>query len=244
MRPYRLIGRTTRNNIAEHFLQAVISWQKAWCIDVHQSEIDFSVDNSDGSLKHGIGSKYNDEYSLFCIEDQIDWAGLIFGHKAVEFPEDAITKAVVADAKNGLFAQILKDFNLESKLEAGKISLNSSLRNGDVIVSVRLGNQNLLFWLSKIITEKFISFNSKVKNLELTKRSEACMSAKTSVAVTLNLGSFPIESIKSLSVGDILSTDTKLNTPLSLMINEKKSLPVNLGRVENQKAVAFLSNIK
>lgn len=246
MRPYRLIGKTTRNQIAERFLQVVMTWQKEWCVDIKQSSIDFSSEYSESIALTGFGSKADKSFSLFCIEDHINWPKLVFGSHSDLCPDDFILRGSINDAKNALVYSLVKNLNssIEPNLQAGELLFESDPGNGNLFLCVHIDDQKLNFWLSSNVVEKFIPVKSKRSELELSRRVDLCMSALASVVVKLNLGRFPIESIQSLTPGDVLSTDVKLDTPLSLEINKTKALPVNLGRVENHKAVIFLPIIK
>lgn len=246
MQAYRLIGKTTRNQVAEPVLKAIMNWQEAWCIDIKQPDIDVEPHLYSPKDSKGFGSQKDGQHTIFCCDQDTNWIKILFGHKSTSCPDDNITGATVKDAKQSFIKHLFESLkiNAEPEIEYGAFPFPSLGKDGHLFVRIQINDQVLMVWLSPKVVEQFIPIPLKQKSSSLTKRSEACQAASASVKAKLKLGSFPITLLQSLAVGDVLSTDVKLSTPLQLEINDETSLAVHLGKRDDHKALLFLPNTK
>ncbi len=244
MRPYRLIRKTTRHQLSERILDTFISWQKRWSIDIKQPIIDFPSDKEDLEKSIGFGVRRDNFYQAFFFDVKTDWAKIIFGHKSISCPDDAIAHAVINDAKQSLADELLRQFNIYETVGIVResASITPVAGDGHVIVKISIDDQNLYLWLSPHIVSAFIPAPSKHNSRALVPRADACVNAVATYKAKLDLGSFPITLLQNLSIGDVLSTDIKLDTPMYLEINGNMTLRAHLGQQDGKKALLFLSN--
>lgn len=244
MRPYRLIGKTTRNYLTEKTLAALIKWQERWCIDIKQSSIDFSTEYELSEKPSGFGAKKEKDYIAFCLDSKTDWKKIVFGHKSNSCPDDVITAAVINDAKKSLIANLLMHLNIHETVEIEHVVplIHSAAGDGHVYAKILLDEQVFYIWLSPEIVSSYIPAPLKHNGRTLTQRVDTCTSAIATYKTKLDLGSFPITLLQNLAVGDVLSTDIKLETPMYLEINQNTVLRAHLGQQEGHKALLFISN--
>lgn len=246
MQAYRLIGKTTRNQVAEPILKAIMKWQEAWCIDIKQPDIDVEPHLYSPKDSKGFGAKKDNQQIIFCCDKDTNWTKILFGHKSTSCPDDNIAAATIKDAKSSFINSLFDSLKIDAELdiEYGAFPFPSLGKDGHLFVRIQINDQLLMLWLSPKIVEQFIPVPLKQKSSLLIKRTEACQAAPTSVKAKLKLGSFPLTLLQSLAVGDVLSTDVKLSTPLQLEINDGTFLPVHLGQRDDHKALLFLPNTK
>lgn len=244
MRPFRLIGKTTQNYLAEKILATIMKWQEQWCIDIKQPDIDFSITYESSEKSGGIGAKIDNDYLAFCFDAKADWKKIILGYKSNSCPEDVIAMAVMNDAKKSLIANLLMHFNIYEAVEIEQElpSIGSAAGDGNVRARISLDGQVFYLWLSSRIVSAYIPAPAKYNGRGLTSRADACTGAVALYKAKLNLGSFPIAQLQNLAVGDVLSTDIKLETPMYLEINQDTILRAHLGQQEGHKALVFISN--
>lgn len=244
MRPYRLIGKATQNYLAEKILATLMKWQEQWCVDIKQPSIDFSTISELLEKPTGIGAKKDGDYLVFCFDTKVDWKKIILGYKSNSCPDDVIAAAVVSDAKKSLIAHLLIHFNIYETvaIEQETPAIVSVDGDGHVRAKISLDGQTFYLWLSGGIVSAYIPAPAKSNGRELTPRVDACTSAVALYKTKLNLGSFPIALLQNLAVGDVLSTDIKLETPMYLEINQNTVLRAHLGQQEGHKALVFISN--
>jgi hypothetical protein len=244
MRPYRLIGKITKNHLTEKILATLMKWQEQWCVDIKQPGIDFSIASDWSEQLTGFGAKKNGDYLVFCLDSKADWKKIILGYKVNSCPDDVIAAAVISDAKKSLIANLLLHFNIYETvaIEQEFPSIASEVGDGHVRVQISLDGQVFYLWLSPGVVSAYIPAPSKYNGRALTSRADACTSAVALYKTKLNLGSFPIALLQNLAVGDILSTDIKLETPMYLEINQDVILRAHLGQQEGHKALVFISN--
>lgn len=244
MRPYRLIGKTTQNYLAEKILAALMKWQEQWCVDIKQPCIEFSTTYELLEKSAGIVAKKDGDYLVFCFDAKADWKKIILGYKANSCPDDVIAAAVINDAKKSLIANLLMHFNIYEtvSIEQEAPSIGSAAGDGHVRAKISLDGQAFYLWLSARIVSAYILAPAKYNGQGLTSRADACTSAVALYKTKLNLGSFPIALLQNLAVGDVLSTDIKLETPMYLEINQDTVLRAHLGQQEGHKALMFIAN--
>lgn len=244
MRPYRLIGKTTQNYLAEKILATLMKWQEQWCVDIKQPCIEFSTTYELLEKPAGIGAKKDGDYLAFCFDAKADWKKIILGYKSNSCPEDVIAAAVISDAKKSLIINLLIHFNIYETvaIEQETASIHSVAGDGHVRVKILLDGQFFYFWLSAGIVSAYIPAPAKYNGRVLTPRADACTDVVALYKTKLNLGSFPVALLKNLAVGDVLSTDIKLETSMYLEINQNTVLHAHLGQQEGHKALLFISN--
>lgn len=244
MRPYHLIGKTTRNHLSERILSALIKWQERWAIDIKQPVIDFPPLSELWEKPNGFGVKKGLADQAFFFDAKTDWTKIIFGHKSSSCPIDSITSAVVNDAQQSLMDELLQQFNIYETIaiEHELASIAPSIGDGDVSVKISVDEQSFYLWLSPDIVNAFIPAPPRYNGRPLVQRSEACVNAVATCRAKLELGSFPIALLQNLAVGDVLSTDIKLDTPMYLEVNRNTVLRAHLGQHDGQKALLFISN--
>jgi hypothetical protein len=244
MRPYKLIGKTTQNYLAEKILATLMKWQEQWCVDIKQPAIDFSIADDLSEKPSGFGAKKDGSYIAFCLDAKADWKKIILGYKANSCPDDVIAAAVISDAKKSLIANLMIHFNVYEPvaIEQETLSITSVAGDGHVRAKISLDSQVFYLWLSAGIVSAYIPAPAKYNGRALTLRADACTSAVALYKTKLNLGSFPVSLLQNLAVGDVLSTDIKLETPMYLEINQNTVLHAHLGQQEGHKALLFISN--
>ncbi len=244
MRPYRLIGKTTRNHLSERILSALIKWQERWSIDIKQPVIDFPSANELWEKPNGFGVKKSQVYQAFFFDAKTDWIKIIFGHKSSSCPNDAIANAVVSDAQQSLVDELLRQFNIYETIAIAHepASIASAIGDGHVSIKIFIDDQSFYLWLSPDIVNAFIPASLRYNGQPLVQRTDACVNAVATCKAKLDLGSFPITLLQNLAVGDVLSTDIKLDTPMYLEVNKNTVLRAHLGQQDGQKALLFISN--
>lgn len=244
MRPYRLIGKTTRNYLSEKILAALIKWQERWCIDIKQPNVDFSIEFELSEKPSGLGAKKERDYVVFCFDTKTDWKKIVFGYKSNSCPDDVIATAVIDDAKKSLITNLLIHLNIHETVEIEHDTpvIHCAAGDGHVCAKISLDEQVFYIWLSPEIVSAYIPAPLKYNGRTLTPRADTCTSAITTYKTKLDLGSFPISLLQNLAVGDVLSTDIKLETPMYLEINQSTALRAHLGQQEGHKALLFISN--
>ncbi len=243
MRPYRLIGKTTRNHLSERILGALIKWQERWTIDFKQPIIDFPSANELWEKPNGFGVKKGQAYQAFFFDVKTDWIKIIFGHKSSSCPDDGVANAVANEAKQSLADELLRQFNIYETIEIvyEQALITPFIGNGDVYTKISLDDQSFYVWLSPDIVSAFIPAPLKYNGQPLLQRTDACVDAVATCKAKLDLGSFPITLLQNLAVGDVLSTDIKLDTPMYLEVNKNTALRAHLGQQDGQKALLFIS---
>lgn len=238
-----ILGSSREHAILSAAKDVFDEWLKNWSLSDSAESV--SVGLTDTHLPCGwhFRGKDKSSFTLKFGEQNFNWEAAVFASYLNDVPNDSTAAHLVEEGRRDLAKSILRAFAHAPDMEIEERSLvdvsNSEAKmpqkNTHLVLSFSFKNMVLTI---QIPFGKWINnFSANAKTIKPLLSKVSVNKSETDFSLELNFGRHELDVLKNLAVGDILTSNSSLESLFSVKMKEKVVARGFLGKSEDNKAV-------
>lgn len=253
MRRFTVLGADRLSVLSDQFETLIRRWYESWCISPEEKAA-LAVQIREASGWASTSRLGHTEWAgqpctngaiwLGCSNDRT-WRDLVFGRLSAMLPDDAVSEALLGEAREDLFARVADAAGLRQDGGLTRRHPEGLYDKGRAIVLIRLGVGNFNIDIFAQIPSDQVDSQTKVSAPQLERRQNAVSRSKVNLVVRLPLAELLLGDVYRLEAGDVLRAQSLLSEPFRLMLDTGVEIAVgHLGRNHDLRALLLSTPVK